>query len=293
MLVDPQVDHPGFLLLGVASLLLVCRHRGLWWVLLAAHLAFVVLLGLFDLNGVWPRRVLGLEFLCLTGIVALWVEAGPRVRAALLGTLLLANAWQVQSLLRWHAAPRPVGEFDFMLPFVHSRIDYMVSYLEVDWYRTLRRHVDRGETLLLLYNLSAIAENHTNPAGVLERLHLHLGHDRFVEQVLVFGSVSNRLTTLPIRPLEDVDRWVRLLDDPAGIVGYEFQNVRDERRFLSEMRRIKAAVATRFDVEYVEPWHTSVHGSERYARFRLVPREQPLPTAPRPRPPALSPSASR
>jgi hypothetical protein len=164
-----------------------------------------------------------------------------------------------------------------MLPFVHTRLDYMVSYLETDWYLELRRHAERGEKLLVLYNLSAIAENHTNPAGLLERLYLSLGHERFVESVYVFGSVSNRLTDLPIRPLTAVRAFVRGLDDPGAIVGYEFQNVRDEGRFRSEMAGIKAALEARFRIEYAEPWRTSLHGSERYARFTLVPRDVPVP----------------
>ena len=95
------------------------------------------------------------------------------------------------------------------MPYTYSRDGVgSVTFPHVDWARDLRQEVDAGHRLLLLYNLDCYPENFTNPSGVLERLYLGLGHERFVDSVFVFGSRACRYCCLPIHPLADFQSFL-------------------------------------------------------------------------------------
>ena len=64
---------------------------------------------------------------------------------------------------------------------------------------------------MLLYNLGCYSESFTNPVGVLERLYLGLGHERFVQSVFVFGSERCRYSCLPIRPQAEFSSFLQTL----------------------------------------------------------------------------------
>ena len=113
--------------------------------------------------------------------------------------------------------------------------------------------IEAGERLLLLYNFSCYLENITNPEGLLERLYLSLGHERFVRSVFVFGSLPCRYSCLPIRPLKD---FGTLLDDirpngptpPATLTGYFPDNCKGPGMDATELDQMFATIRQRFQI---------------------------------------------
>jgi hypothetical protein len=273
-LIRPQVELASFVALGLVCLLLVRRNRWLWWSLAALHGGLIGLLALNAVEFVWPRRIVVFLFLLLAAIVSVYVERGRTIRRVLLAALVVANVAQFANVVAWSRTPivDPTRDWGFTLPHVWTSVENMVPYLDVEWYEDMRARVDRGERLLLLYNLSAYEENYTNPSGVIERLYLHLGHARFVSNVFVFGSVRCRWVCLPIRPLSEVSDFVAALQDPSSITGFKFTNEVDAEAYRQEIDGIERALESRFAIDYVEPWHVSNGKTERYAAFKLVPK---------------------
>jgi len=147
-----------------------------------------------DVGYVWPQRFLVVDFYCLVAIAALYRElrsasARQVEKVTLVSLLLVGNLWQIVDTIQFSRGPldRQGKGWDFTMPFAHTTVDYMVPFIDVDWYRELRSRIDAGNKLLLVYNLSSYEENHTNPSGILERRYLHLGHTRFTNSVFMFG----------------------------------------------------------------------------------------------------------
>jgi hypothetical protein len=245
-----EVDVPILFATGLASALLIRRHRWFWRALLGTHVGLIVALALNDgptlgVAGVWPRRTLVLLFLCLS-LTAAYFKETPR-RWVLVGVLLIGNVWQLALTVSWSRQPLDRREADFTLPFTATTLDYMVPFSVVDWERGILDSIEAGKRVVLVYNLSSWQENATNPAAVLERLYLSLGHERFQESVFVFGSQTVRWNTFPVRPLEDLEVFVEELTDPESFLGYHHPHPRDKERFRNEAARIRAAIGDRIE----------------------------------------------
>ena len=269
----PFIDLPMLYISAFLSLLLMRRHRLFWGALIACHVGLIVWLGistglLQGPSGVWPRRVLFATWLCLAAVVACYRSGYGR--SLLLGLLLIGNVWQLSDTIRWSREPlrRPGAWFGFTLPFTYSKIDSMVHFNIVDWAMTMRADVEAGRRVILLYNLSSYYENRTNPVAVLERLYLGLGHRRFMRNVLVFGSVTKRWSTFPVRPLSEIDSVIRDLDDPAGIVGYRFTHTMDYPAAKKETDQVLKALARRFEIIW-DPPRKDTPACEEIVPFRL------------------------
>jgi len=255
--VEDYLDVPVLFALGLASVLLMRRNRWFWRTLLGAQVGLVVVLSLNSgilqgVEAVWPRRVLLLDFVCLAAVVALYHEHRGRwlMRAVLISALVAGNVWQLRDTWRWARQPldRHATGSDFPLPYTQTTLDYGVPFELVDWARDMRADVERGKRVILVYNFSSYDENATNPAGVLERLYLTLGHDRFQRSVFVFGTQMARWNDFPIRPLREVERFAREIRDPAEFVGYYRTHPWDWPEFGIDATATFKALGERWDV---------------------------------------------
>jgi len=226
--IDQILDIPALFILGVVSFFFFKRNR---WFLLGLFGFQIVLLIMLAMRGAdWlrPRRFLLLDFYCILSIACSIRESdiisrfGERPRTMLVSLLFLGNIWQLSNLIDYIQAP--VHKRHYPLPFTYSQADYIVPSSEVNWFLEMRSRVHAGEKLLLIYNFSSYPENTTDPAAVLERLYLSLGHKRFAESVFVFGSLKCRYSCLPIHSLEELEGFLDRIR-PGGSIAPELVTV--------------------------------------------------------------------
>jgi hypothetical protein len=264
-----DLDLPILFGLGVLSFFFFKRDRWFLLVLFLIQLGLVFLLAMYGPDLMRPRRFMMVACYCLVCIACMYREAGPQPRRALVGLLLLGNLWQGANLLRFVRTPYPFASFGIPLPYMHSRDGVgLVNFPEVNWLHELRARVQAGERLLLVYNFDCYAENLTNPSGVLERLYLSLGHERFVRSVFVFGSKSCRYSCLPIRPLTNLGTFLDGVrpdgpTPPATLIGYYDQRCKGPGMDAAELETMFARIAQRV---HIRPVSLS-HG--RFLRFAI------------------------
>jgi hypothetical protein len=282
LFVTPYLDVPLLLVAGLATCLAPSRMRMFLLVLLLSQVGLLVLLAVFAPNAAQlrPRRYLTVDFYAIALVASFWRDAVTTstyrgLRGVVLALLVAGNVWQLADLARFVRAPIPRDpniDFGFTLPYTHSPGDYLVRLGDVDWARELYDRVERGERLLLVYNLSVHDESVTNPEAILERLYVRLGHRRFVDSVLVFGSKSCRHTCLPIRPMDEVGPTLDALraapERLGSITGYVVEkHPYDDPEFAPERSQIMGELARRFTVVMESP------PNAKFARFRLTPRQ--------------------
>src|SRR5262249_17895442 len=162
-----DVDLPILLVGGALSFLFFRRDRWLLLVLLLMQLAGFLLLAMSGAMSVRPRRFHLVSCYCLVALAAMYREAGPLPRRALVALLLAGNVWQGMNLSQFVRTPFPREGEAFTEPYVRSYDGVgIVTLPSVAWFRDLRARVEAGERLLLLYNFSCYGENFTNPNGV-------------------------------------------------------------------------------------------------------------------------------
>ena len=200
-------------------------------------------------KNVWPRRTLLLSFLLLAATAAAYRERRAW-RPVFVAILTAGMLWQVADTIRWSRQPLGANAIDrdyFSLPYVHNTLDYTVPFALV-----AGQEVALPEALL--YNLLAYDENPGNPAGLLERLYLGLGHARFMDSVIVFGDDVARWNRMPLRPMATVDAFVHAMDEREEWVAYAIAQRQDHdapwtERFRAETYAIMRALETRFVAE--------------------------------------------
>jgi hypothetical protein len=279
--------------LAMVTVVFTGKHRAFWGVLIGVQGALLWWLAanagtLQGVTSVWPRRMVLFSFLGLGGVLAA-CHATPSLVPWVRASLLAGAVLQVADTVTW--AGKPLDQSDkeagYTLPYTHTELpsgrylDYKVPFFMVRWYLEMREQVDRGERLLLLYNLSSFDENLTDPAGILERLYLHLGHNRFVEQVLVFGDASGHWGAVPVRPMGRFQRFMDELREPGSIRGYELRHLNDFHRgwegaakHRAEMGSMVSTMRRKFRVVYGRET-TSPYGARHLVRFTLEARPEP------------------
>lgn len=277
-----QVDLPVLLPLGIVATLALRRDAWLWRLALAAQLALMLLLAAHKgASHVWPRRVVVVDAVCWASVLALWMEHRRSAQRALVAVLVVGCVWQMVDTVRWAAQPLlPPGLSAWTtLPFVGSTVDYRVAPELVDWERRIEADVRAGKLVILDYNLASYSENATDPAAVIDRLYLRLGHDTFTRQVAIFGSQAGRWNTLPIHPLEKLDAFVDGIADPANVAGHALAHAADAspQYGLKDMRQaeraaLHAALRRRFRLLWRVPVKT---GLATYSTFALAPKDAP------------------
>jgi len=283
-----QIDTPGLLIAGALALLLIRRARFFWWAIVGAQLALLLLLAVNvgDVEGpnnVWPRRTLLLSFLLLAATATAYRERRTW-RPVFIAILTAGMLWQVADTLRSSLRPLDAHAMDrdyFPLPYVHNTIDYTVPFALVDWSALIQADVDTGRRVVLLYNLLAYDENPTNPAGLLERLYLRLGHARFIDSVIVFGDDVVRWNRMPLRPMATLEAFVGGMDDREEWIVYAIAHPADRhpswiaaQGFRTQTYTIMRALETRFVAESSLELNDRI--GRQLVRFTLVPRVDPV-----------------
>jgi hypothetical protein len=265
--VDPA-DLPILFAAGILSFFFFRRHRWLLLLLLLVQVGLFVLLGMYGTE-IRPRRFIMVSCSCLVSVAFMYREAAPLPRRALVGLLLVGGLWQGIDLFRFVQVPFPPTGYGFTMPYMYGREGVgLVDFQAVDWSRQLRANVEAGERLLLVYNFDCYAENLTNPTGVLERLYLSLGHERFTRSVFVFGSESCRYCCLPIRPLADFGPFLDGIRPegpmpPATLTAYVDQQCNVLRSAVKEPEMMFATIRQRFRIR-PESLYTA-----RFFRFKI------------------------
>jgi hypothetical protein len=291
LFVERGVDLP-ILLTGALLATLAARSgRWFWGALVGVHLGLLFLVAMNNgtLQGpmaVWPRRALLFQFVCVGTIVSA-LRAGGALRPWLLALLVAGNAWQLADTVRWASRDLDAEHRGFFtpLPFTQSpfstghdspNLDSEVRAFAVDWSRSLRQQVEQGRKLLVVYNLSSHDENVTDPAAVLDRLYIELGHDRFMENVWVFGNENVRWNFLPIRPLDQFPTFVASLHSD-GFAGEWLYHPHDDeptwnvaKVHRAELQEIFDTLKAHFDLEWSGP-DRDPEGRESW-RFTLRPK---------------------
>ncbi|MFN8545020.1 MAG: hypothetical protein U0807_12570 [Candidatus Binatia bacterium] len=143
------------------------------------------------------RRFQVVEGLSLAAVLAAGRSAPPRVRAVLVALLLAGNVWTMIDLATF--ARTPPASRAFSLPGVASAEGVgVVDRPAVRWAEALVRRARAGGRIVVLHGQQCPCEDVTNPAGVLERLYLRLGHETFARQVIAVGVEGPRYVTVPV-----------------------------------------------------------------------------------------------
>ena len=197
----------------------------------------------------------------------------------MLAVLLAGNVWALADFVEFARTPFEPGRSGsvWTLPFVHSQLDYMIWPDRARWVTEMAARADAGETILLVYGLGAYNENFSNPDGVLEHLYVHLGHERFVQHVIVFSSDQCHYGCVPVRPMSELGAYLDALQAGgperwANAVGYRvLPEEWDSETFRTEREQVLSALEARFVLLVDSPPTASV------TRFRLEPRSASSP----------------
>ena len=76
------------------------------------------------------------------------------------------------------------------------------------WEAAMLADLRAGRRLWVLYNFQCYDENFAAPMAVPEHLYLALGHERFVDSVVMFSDMRCRHDCLPFHPMRDLPAFV-------------------------------------------------------------------------------------
>jgi len=274
LLLEPRLDLPVLPLLAVAALCYVKRHRWLVVFGLSSQLAMLLLLAAQGPEYLFPRRCLTITWYCIVAVAMAFRESlerpgsGRLVRRSLLAGLLAGNLWQLLDQAAFFRAP--YRENGATLPFTAAP-DYTVLPSSTQFARHLAAEVRRGQHVLLIYSFRVAAESIMDPAAVLERLYLDLGHERFVGTVHVFSSRACRYDCLPIRPLRELRPFLDAVAAGQGALRPEelavyYKQEPGAGHYAEERATILAQIGRRF---VVQPEPAAPPG---FVRLRLAAR---------------------
>jgi hypothetical protein len=222
----PTVGLPTLLTLGVVCLATLKKLRWFVAAMLLFQLALYVVVAIRGPDELHSRRFGLVEIYSILAIALKFKELSEgkalqhRATRAIIAVLLLGNAWQMAVMMAHFRIP--ARENKHPLPYTFAPHDIISEAELTDWYLLLRERVAAGEKILLAYNFSVWSENVRDPNAVLERLYLWMGHDRFVESVVVFGSEKCRYDCMPILPLTDVPAFLASLQPGGARSGQKF-----------------------------------------------------------------------
>ncbi|MGR3218664.1 MAG: PA14 domain-containing protein, partial [Candidatus Anammoxibacter sp.] len=282
-----RLDIPVLFITGIISLFFFKRDKWFLFVLFLAQVGLVLLLAVKGSDMLRPRRFLMVECYCVVLVVCMFRESGMtksfwRIsKIGIVCLLIFGSVWQLLHLL--HYVEKPVYTRRHPMPFTYSQADYFVQSAEVNWCLEMRSRVDSGEKLILVYNLLAYPENSTDPAGVLERLYLYLGHDRFMRSVFVFGSkadlgyklptgaVQSRYSCVPVRPLHELEDFLDGIRQdgvmrPEMFTCYYLQHQHSDHKtvFASDAAMIFEEIRKRFAIKLESPKEA------KFMRFKIA-----------------------
>jgi hypothetical protein len=248
---DPLI-MPVLTVAGAIGLAWAGARRNLLAAVWVVQLGLVLLLAASGTDLLRPRRFQIVEGISMIALLAAMPRAPGGIRAALLALLLAGNAWALVDVVRFVQAPR--GLYPFSLPGVESPEGVgTVDREAVEWARVLAVRARAGERVVLLHSQACPSEDVTNPAGVLERLYVSLGHETFRDRVVAVEVAGPRYVTVPV-----VDVRATLDTLVPGMI------VELDGTCEPKMQEVMGALATRFDLQRLSD-------DTRFVRFRLAP----------------------
>ncbi len=275
-LARPEVDLPLLVPLAILALPFTRRHRWLLAAGLFSQLATLVLAGAVEPEALRPRRWLTTTFYAIAILAVAFKDSfagGGRARALVRRTVVAAlaagGAWQAADAWLFFTVP-PAGR-THPLPFTFSKDDYFVAAPVSDLAAEVESEVAAGRHVVLLYNLSS--ETPADPAALVERVYLTLGHERFLASVLSFGVRRCRLDCQPILPLEGIPAALTSLADSREPAVAFYKKALDPRRHVEESALVLDALAERFSIR---PETDPAPG---FGRLALQPRPQSIAAA--------------
>ena len=97
-------------------------------------------------------------------------------------------------------------------------------------------------------------ENTTDPAAIIERIYLSLGHKQFDDHVFVYGRNKSRYDPLPIRDFDEYKMVhslrQRAFDKPTWLV--EYVGGGQSKIFLDERTQVMTAISKSFRTEILD-----------------------------------------
>jgi hypothetical protein len=241
---------PGLALAGAISLVWAGARRPLLVAVWSIQLGLVLLLASAAPDLLRARRFQLVEGVSILALLVSLPRAPGSVRAALLALLVVGNAWAIVAGVHFMQAPR--GAYPFSLPGVVSSDGVgTVDREAVAWTRGLVERARAGERIMMLHSQACPSENMTNPAGVLERLYVSLGHETFRERVVAVEVAGPRYVTVPV-----VDVRTALATLVPGMI------VDLDGTCESTMQETMDALTARFSLQRLP-------GDTRFVRFRL------------------------
>lgn len=256
-----------FLFLGaLCSLFLRKRNLLFSWALFlfaTSMLGWLVYKGGFELRG---RRTLSSDGIFLAIIldgfqhgVGGWLNKTTFVpgRATVLRTLcvfLLILGNFTQLLQMYFFSKRSAETRSVVLPGTFSQLDYGLYHDGINAARWIIEKARQGNSVVLVYNLDSYPENTTDPAAIIERIYLSLGHKQFDDHVFVYGRNKSRYIPLPIRDFDEYKMVhslrQRAVDKPAWLV--EYVGGGQSKIFFDERTQVMTAISKSFRTEILD-----------------------------------------
>ncbi len=154
----------------------------------------------------------------LTGGLKPW-----KFRGQVIGLILILGAFYQVLQLRMFCS-RPIKENIYSLPGSFSQVDYQPFLDGIDAAKQMQSLITSGARFVSPYGPLAQPENITDPAGVIERTYLSVGHDLFSQRAYFVSDLSWRYISLPVvstRQMQVVWAELRSSAEPLWFVDYE------------------------------------------------------------------------
>lgn len=207
---NPGLDLPILPVLGLLGLFFLKKGRWIFVGILLAQWILILMLSFEGLYAFKSRRFLLVEFYNIVVLLAVvkqwsgcidkkrWVKFGSY---ALLIILISGSVWQFIDLGKYTSVA--VHKRHHSLPYTSSA-DYNVQPQYIAAANHLYDMINQGKRIILIYNYHTYQENTTDPGGMLERLYLKLGHEKFKDNILIFSDKFERYSSVPIIPITEV-----------------------------------------------------------------------------------------
>ena len=255
---EPGMDLPVIPILGLTGLLFLRKNRLLFAGILLSQWLLFLLLGFIHFDQLRPRRFLIVDFYSVVVLLLMFKQWWPDIgkRSVKIGAyilifiLIIGNIWQFINLKKFTSID--IRDRHFGLPYTFSRGDYYIMPQFEDAANILADIVNQGKKIILIYNYYVYQENRTNPEGLLERLYLKLGHEKFKENIFIFSKHPRRYSQVPIIPISKIDTTLNGLMVEKLNNYFVFMHTGKNKKFKSEVDITMKALKDKFNLEEQE-----------------------------------------
>jgi hypothetical protein len=266
------LDVPVLAWIGLTALFVVRKDAWFFRAIYLAQLAPLVVMAVGYTEGLPTRRLLVAQFynllLMAAALPRLFEEGfGQRaLRHALLVALVAGASLQLRGL--WTFTRTPIASNSRSLPYTEWRYDFYIKPPLIEAARRVIAEVEAGRRVVLVYTFRALEENTTDPAAVLERIYLHLGHRRFWESVLVFSDLRCRYSCIPVIPLAQARERLAALGPLEDVVAFK-NEVPEQPPFVAEAHRVWEALGELYEIVSPSGAEFAAEAARPLRRYRL------------------------